>query len=260
MGSLCQAVRDGDNEGVVAALREGANPNCQTQDWNKTRPVILAASAGSLDIVRTLLAQDTLDPNLTDELFGNTALIDASYAGNNDVVEELVADTRTEVNFRTERSGLTALMQAARYGHTKVVRTLVRRDQAGVNIQSRGGMTALMLACMAPHQAVLHDGEMIRILLEVPGVDLDIKDNQGKTALQWARDKELFMIEKLIVEKLHSSPGPEKLNNTEGLEIKIRELTEQLKISEDSNLNLRNTVEELTERIKIQEEKITRLR
>ena len=110
-GCLCQAVRDGDNDGVVRALREGADPNCQTKDWNKTRPVILAASAGSLDIIKTLLAQETLDPNLTDELFGNTALIDASYAGNNDVVEELVADTRTEVNFRTERSGLTALMQ-----------------------------------------------------------------------------------------------------------------------------------------------------
>ena len=141
-----------------------------------------------------------------------------------------------------------------------MVRTLVNRDQEGVNIQSRGGMTALMLACMAPHQAVLHDGEMIRILLEVPGVNLDIKDNQGKTALQWARDKELFMIEKLIVEKLNSSSGTEKVNTTDCLEIKIRELTEQLKISEDSNLKLRNTVEELTQRIKIQEEKITRLR
>ena len=109
--SLCQAVKDGDNEGVVAALREGADPNYQTKDWNKTRPVILAASAGHLDIIRTLLTKESLNPNLTDELFGNTALIDASYAGNNEVVEELVRDPRTEVNFRTERSGLTALMQ-----------------------------------------------------------------------------------------------------------------------------------------------------
>lgn len=142
------------------------------------------------------------------------------------------------------------------------MRTLVTRDKEGVNIQSRGGMTALMLACMAPHQAVLHDGEMIKTLLEVPGVNLELKDNQGKTALQWARDKELFMIEKLILEKLNSTPAPapEKVNNTEGLEIKIRELTEQLKISEDSNLKLRNTVEELSQRIQIQEEKITRMR
>ena len=140
-----------------------------------------------------------------------------------------------------------------------MVRTLVSKDHAGVNIQSRGGMTALMLACMAPHQAVLHDGEIIRILLEVPGVNLDIKDNQSKTALQWARDKELFMIEKMIVEKLNSSSGTEKVNTTDCLKIKIREVTEQLKISEDSNLKLRNTVEELTQRIRIQEEKITRL-
>ena len=117
-GSLCQAVKDGDNEGVAAALREGADPNCQTKDWNKARPVILAASAGNLDIIKTLLAQESLDPNLTDELFGNTALIDASYAGNNEVVVELVADPRTQVNFRTERSGLTALMQVSLVLHS----------------------------------------------------------------------------------------------------------------------------------------------
>ena len=93
----------------------------------------------------------------------------------------------------------------------------------------------------------------IRKLLEVPGVNLDTKYNQGKTALQWAR--ELFM-----TEKLQPCPGTEKLNNPEDLEIKIRELTEQLKISEDSNLKLRNTVEELTQRVQIQEEKITRMR
>ena len=70
------------------------------------------------------------------------------------------------------------------------------------------------------------------------------------------------MIEKLILEKVNSSTGTgiEKVNTMDGLEIKVRELTEKLKLSEDSNLKLRNTVEELTERIKIQEEKISRMR
>ena len=81
---LCQAVKEGSNDGVEAALAQGADPNIQTRDWNKTRPIILAASAGHLDITKTLLAQPGLDPNLTDELFGNTALIDASYAGNHE--------------------------------------------------------------------------------------------------------------------------------------------------------------------------------
>ena len=73
--------------------------------------LIEALDAKRTDIVKTLLAQADLDPNLTDELFGNTALIDASYAGNNEVVEELIGDPRTVINFKTERSGLTALMQ-----------------------------------------------------------------------------------------------------------------------------------------------------
>ena len=108
------------------------------------------------------------------------------------------------------------------------------------------------------HQAVLHDGEMIKALLAVPGIDLELKDNKGKTAQQWARDKELFIIEKLILEKLSS--GSEEIRKTEILEVKVRELTEKLKISDDTNLNLRNTVEELTQRIKIQDEKINNMR
>ena len=149
-------------------------------------------------------------------------------------------------------------VQAARYGHVKVVKALVTKEPDGVNIQSGGGMTPLMLACMAPHQAVLHDGEMIKALLDVPGIDLDMKDNGGKTALQWARDKELFLIEKLIVERLNSNKGDG--SKLELLELKIRELTEQLKVSDDTNVSLRNTVDELQERIKIQDEKINKMR
>ena len=117
--------------------------------------------------------------------------------------------------------------------------------------------TALMLACMAPHQAVLHDGEMIKIILDVPGIDLGIKDNSGKTAQQWARDKELFLIEKLIVERLGSKTGDG--SKTENLEVKIRELTERLKVSDESNISLRNTVQELKDRIRVQDEEILRI-
>ena len=142
---LCQAVKDGDNASVERALSLGADPNLQTKDWNKTRPIILAAAAGHLDIIKTLLSQPHLDPNLTDELFGNTALIDASYAGNTEVVEELVKDNRTEVNFRTERSGLTALMQV--------------RDDSYPNIVSQNNhfesieLKLIIFYCFHPHHS-----------------------------------------------------------------------------------------------------------
>ena len=111
-----------------------------------------------------------------------------------------------------------------------------------------------MLVCMAPNQAVLNDGDIVKMMLEVPEIDLSLKDGQGKTALDWARDKELFMIEKLIMERINST-------KTESLpEIKIRELEDKLKKSEEVNVSLRKNIEELSLRIKEQDEKIQNLR
>ena len=144
------------------------------------------------------------------------------------------------------------LLQAARYGHQRVVDILVKKDPSGVNIQSGGGCTSLMLVCMAPNQAVLNDGDIVKTMLEVPEIDLSLKDCQGKTALDWARDKELFMIEKLIMERIDSTKSLP--------EIKIRELEDKLKKSEEINISLRKNIEELSLRIKEQDDKIQNLR
>jgi len=257
VASLCCAIKNGNVDEVKAQLNAGADPNGQTSDWHKTRPLILAAASGRRDIIQALLSCTQLDLNLPDGLFGNTALMDASHTGNTDVVKLLAEDKRINVDFRTERSGMTALMQAARYGHTKVVEILVRASPGGVNLQSGGGCTPLMLVCLAPNQAVLNDGEIVKSMLSVPEIDLNIKDNQGKTALDWARDKELFMIEKLILERANANlPTAESLPT----EIQVRELQEKLKKSEEANRSLRLSIEELTLRVKEQDLKIHSLK
>ena len=92
-------------------LAAGVDPNSPDSDWSRSRPLILAASSGHQDILAALLEHPDLDPNLTDGLSGNTALIDASHTGNTDVVRQLIRDERTNINFQTEKSGMTALMQ-----------------------------------------------------------------------------------------------------------------------------------------------------
>ena len=52
------------------------------------------------------------------------------------------------------------------------MKLLVSADSEGVNLQSGGGCTPLMLVCMAPNQAVLNDGDIVKIMLEAPGIDL----------------------------------------------------------------------------------------
>ena len=252
---LCEAVKNGDLTEVTRLIQLGVDPNCISSDWYKTRPIILAASGGHIDIIKLLLDQPTLDPNLSDALFGNTALIDASHAGNTDVVKLLVQDKRLDLHYKTKGSGITALMQAARYGNTRVVEVLVEKDGAGVNIQSGGGCTPLMLGCMAPSKAVLNNPKMIQAMLAVPELDLSIKDAQGKTALDWARDKELFMVEKLIIER--EGQGKDQVIQ---LELQVRMLKEKLEKSENLNKSLRDNLEELNTRVKDQEYEISNLK
>ena len=73
--------------------------------------------------------------------------------------------------------------------------------------------------------------------------------------MDWARDKELFMIEKLILEKINSNKTPELLP-----ELQIRELEEKLRKSEEVNNSLRQNIEELTLRVKDQADKINELK
>ena len=104
-------------------------------------------------------------------------------------------------------------------------------------------------------QAVLNNGDIVKSMLAVEEVDLSLEDNQGKTALDWARDKELFMIEKLITERLNSDES-----NKSSQEFEIRELQLKLKKSEEINKTLRENIEDLTLRIKEQDQKILNLK
>ena len=73
--------------------------------------------------------------------------------------------------------------------------------------------------------------------------------------MDWARDKELFMIEKLILEKINSNKTSEMLP-----EIQIRELEEKLRKSEEVNNSLRQNIEELTMRVREQDDQINELK
>ena len=80
--------------------------------------------------------------------------------------------------------GYTALMEAAGYGHASVVLLLLQHS-ANPNMQSRsgiyqGGDTALMVAANQGHE------ECVQTLLHA-GADTELLDNNGHTALQYAK-------------------------------------------------------------------------
>lgn len=105
------------------------------------KQLINAASEGSLEVVRELLAKGaSVNSPTTDN---DTALIWASRNGSIEIIRLLLA-SGAHVN-EQKRNGWTALMSATCCGHTKIVFELLANG-ADVNLRTDSGYTALTLA------------------------------------------------------------------------------------------------------------------
>lgn len=118
--------------------------------------------------------------------YGRSALITAAILpGHENILRELIR-AKADVNLPSG-TNKTALMYAAADGHTANVDVLLR---AGANPDAKGGplgQTALIYAVLS--------GELdtLKLLLRA-GADLDVTDAQGKTALDYAIEKNNFDI------------------------------------------------------------------
>ena len=64
VSSLCAAIMSGNVAEVERVLQLGVDPNSPSSDWARSRPLILAAASGHLNIQAALLAYPDLDLNL----------------------------------------------------------------------------------------------------------------------------------------------------------------------------------------------------
>ena len=76
--------------------------------------------------------------------------------------------------------GQTALVVAIRAGHIETVARLLEVPSLNVNIRDIEGRTALM------HAAILGNSDIFKLLLERQDVDVNLQDNYGHTALTYA--------------------------------------------------------------------------
>ena len=115
-----------------------------------------------------------------------TALGEAARWGRVDLVEKLLR-TGLDVDARNEFDA-TSLMLAASGGQTKVVTYLLER---GADVNAIGGpdsMTPLMTAIAAFHPKSVYI-KACKLLLDAGAVrTISHRDQDGKTALDWARD------------------------------------------------------------------------
>ncbi|GAA3396750.1 ankyrin repeat domain-containing protein [Streptomyces roseoviridis] len=120
MSKVFDALVDGDDDGLVRALREGADP--EAREHGET-PLYRAAVANRPVAVRVLLAAGADPGRGSGEDDGDLPLCGAACGGHAEVVRALLA-AGAEPD-QEEAYGFTALAWAVRLGHTEVVRALL---------------------------------------------------------------------------------------------------------------------------------------
>ena len=146
-------------------------------------PLIQATIDGNSPRVRQLLQQGT-HPDICDS-HGETALTWAAHLGHTDVVKDLLAAGANREARGSILKG-TPLLLAACGGHRGIVALLA--VFAKLNVHDSRGASALMLAIEQPDGIVKPQRRILGILgtLINAGIDLDLQDYEGNTALMWA--------------------------------------------------------------------------
>jgi ankyrin repeat protein len=156
-------------------LQRGVDPNTREEKRGETG-IMVALRDNSMKVFDALLAAPGLQIEARANN-GDTALMIASFQGNLEAVKKLVT-AGAEVN----QPGWTALHYAAANGDTDLIAFLLE-NYAYIDAESPNKTTPLMMAVRA--------GKIyaVKLLLD-EGADLTVKNDQGMTALDFARHYE----------------------------------------------------------------------
>jgi ankyrin repeat protein len=168
------AARAKNHPAVQLLLEKGADVN--VTDRHGYTPLMYAAEMGNETIVNLILQYGAVTE--AKEIFqGRTAL---GLAAENErvAIVRLLLEHGAEVEAFND-DGETALHGAALEGWLTVMEVLVAQGHANVDAQDSSGKTPLMLA------AEVGEDEAVRLLVQ-KGADVKLKDESGKTALDWA--------------------------------------------------------------------------
>lgn len=169
---LCVAVNYAQKDIAELLIAHGA-------DVNLCYPLGIAASKNRFDIAVLLLDNGA---DLYGDGAGNFsgALISASERGHVEMVKLLI-DRGVDLKAKPKDQFSSPMCQAAQWGHTEIVALLISKG-VDVNLpRTRGSRTPL-------HQAAISGHADIVKLLVAQGAELNRKDEDGKTALDLAKE------------------------------------------------------------------------
>ncbi len=186
VGTFFRAVQMDDARTVKTMLGAQVDPN-DTNPIGGEPALVLALREGSMEVFRALLAHPGTRVD-TPAINGNTALMMAAFKGNRPAAEALIAKGAA-----INRPGWTPLHYAAAAGDDAIAGLLLEHGAEidALSPHASGGYTPLMLAAREGKE------ETARFLLE-HGADLRLKNGEGLTAAQIAARAEHPSLAKVL--------------------------------------------------------------
>ncbi|HEY3433278.1 MAG TPA: ankyrin repeat domain-containing protein [Rhodocyclaceae bacterium] len=168
---LMAAAANNQTETVLELLAKGMDVN--TTDRDGTTLAMIAARTNNHQLLDFLLKNRA--SLLKRNRYGDDALMLSAYNGDLEAVKKLV-----QAGAWINHDGWAPLHYAAYQGNAPVVAYLLENG-AEINALASNLQTATMLAAQHGH------GDVVT-LLKQKGADLGIKDPQGRTAQDWAKE------------------------------------------------------------------------
>lgn len=183
--------------------KEMASKPAKTETFNAATKAVknelfTAAAANDLAGVQKTVMEFPDSPSWQNK-DGMTALMLAAQEGAREAAWVLARADNADVNARNE-NGSTALMYAAFNGKASVAEVLLGAG-AKINQSNNNGHTALMSAAAHGYRNTL-------ILLLEKGADPTVKDKEGTSVLDYARDNEFPEIVKLLEKAIENWVPP----------------------------------------------------
>ncbi|KAF5702777.1 ankyrin repeat-containing protein [Fusarium mundagurra] len=203
-------------EGVVRMLLANSKIAVNSNDSSGWTALLYAAKNGALGLVMALLEHPQIDPMAGPE--NASPLTEAAMHGHADVIRALISVGQVDVNairpcmFGRSRTALMIAVQHDRIEYKNVTQVLLSTPGIDVNFQDEHGTTALMLAALANtlrmDKFILNSRritkmryhndntglcseyniEIMRAILDHPGIKPDLRNNEGRTALSLAAE------------------------------------------------------------------------
>jgi ankyrin repeat protein len=164
---LIAAGRQGSTQVVKLLLDHGASANVFAE--NRTTPLLLATRRGDETAMRLLIAH------------GGNVKVDAAAVLDAALRSDCSACVELVIQAVEPRALGNSLIGQAQMGRSGSVKFLLGRS-AAVNARNAIGFTPLMAACDTDASSV----EVVQLLLDA-GADVNVRTNDGKTALSLAR-------------------------------------------------------------------------